>query len=84
MTAAEPIDIELLKVEEDIYGDPIKSEPRQASVFEFETPTKPGKGEKGSKKGSPYNRPAHRRHPESADVEDRVLVTCVDAGMDWE
>lgn len=84
MTAAEPIDLEIFKVEEDIYGDPVKTEPRQETVFEFETPTKPGKGGKGSQKGSPYDRPANRRPPESADVEDRALVTCVDSGMDWK
>jgi hypothetical protein len=85
MTATEPIDLdEEFKVEEDLYGTtPIKKEPRQPTDFEFETPTKPGKGKKVSKNGSPYNRPSPRRHPESANTEDRVLVTLVDSGMDW-
>lgn len=85
MTATEPIDLdEELKVEEeDLYGTPVKKEPRQQTDFEFETPTKSGKGNKGSKKGSPYDRPSPRRHPESANTEDRVLVALVDSGMKW-
>lgn len=82
MTAAEPIDLEAIKFEEDLYGPPLKIE-REPSVFEFETPTKSGKG-KGSNKGSPYERtPSHRRHVEDADVEDRVLVTMIDSGLSW-
>jgi hypothetical protein len=85
MTAAEPIDLDFFKYEEDIYGcDEIKSEPaREPSVFYPETPTKSGKGKKKSNKGSPYNTPSHKRPAEHADVEDRVLVTLVDSNMEW-
>jgi len=82
MTAAEPIDLDLCKFEEDIYGEnvgeKIKDEPREPSV----TPTKSPKKGKG-KHGLPSDRTSRRRHVDDADVQDRVLVTMVDSGVPW-
>lgn len=83
MTAAEPIDLDLCKFEEDIYGEnvaeKVKDEPREPSV----TPTKSRKKGGKAKPGSPSDRTSRRRHVDDADVQDRVLVTMVDSGVPW-
>jgi hypothetical protein len=35
-------------------------------------------------KASPYSKPAPKRRPEDAEMEDRALVALVDSKMPWE
>lgn len=88
----QPIDVDALddvKAEEDIYGTPLKEEGEENATPAPWTPT-PSKSPKTPKKpitpgsSSPYRRPpVHRRHPEDADTEDKVLVTLIDGGMSF-
>lgn len=78
MTSTKPIDLDTFKFEEDLYGEQVKIEKSDPIVdFKPNTPFK-------SLEKSPYAKPVHRRHPEDADMEDRVLVGLVDGGWSWE
>ena len=88
MTSTTPIDLDHFKLEEDLYGDPINTKPEESddegcAVGSDDLKAWSKKGTKMS--NSPYTRrPAHRRHPEGADTEDRVLMALVDEGWSWE
>jgi hypothetical protein len=88
----QPIDVDTLddvKEEEDIYGTPLKEEGEDNATPAPWTPTlskSPNKPKKANvqNSSSPYRRaPVHRRHPEDADTEDKVLITLIDGGMSF-
>ena len=90
MSKAEPIDLETFKFEEeeeDLYGQPIKFEEsdsdREGTVplKYMRTPT--GKTATARRARSPNSTPRHRRNPQDADLEDRVLMRLIDSGMAW-
>jgi hypothetical protein len=78
MTSTQPIDLDTFMFEDDLYGEQAKIEETDPIIDpEPNVPMKP-------QKKSPYAKPVHRRHPEDADTEDRVLVKLVDEGWSWE
>jgi hypothetical protein len=78
MTSAKPIDLDTFEFEEDLYDEQVGTENPDPTIdLEPNTPSK-------SWKKAPYAKPVHRRHPEDADMEDRVLVKLVDEGWSWE
>ena len=80
MTTVEPIDLDTFKFEEDLYGEPVKSEAVQEKDEYDSDPDLPYMP---PLKKARYSKPSHKRHPEDADTEDRVLVSLVDGGWDW-
>jgi hypothetical protein len=88
----QPIDVDALddvKEEEDVYGTPLKQEGEDNATPAPWIPP-PSKSPEKQKKptaqnsSSPYRRPpVHRRHPEDADTEDKVLMTLIDGGMSF-
>jgi hypothetical protein len=80
MTAEAPIDLDSLKVEDDIYGPQIKIEKHYESDPESEIAFKRA----GRRVNPRYFRPSHKRHHEDADIEDRVLINLIDGGLSWE
>lgn len=92
-SAKQPIDVDALddsvKVEEDIYGQTVKEEGGEATPAPWTpSPSKSPKKPKNPNRQNtplPYRRPTiHRRHPEDADTEDKVLMTLIDGGMTWQ
>ena len=91
MSRIEPIDLETFKFEEDddLYGQPIKSEEedsgREGTVpLKYTKPPIVGKKRAAARRAkSPNSIPRHRRNPQDADLEDRVLVRLIDSGMPW-
>ena len=91
MSRAEPIDLETFKfeeVEEDLYGEPIKFDDSDSDgectsipLKYMKTPT--GKTGTSKRARSPNSTPRHRRNPQDADLEDRVLMRLIDSGMPW-
>jgi hypothetical protein len=75
MTTESPIDVDNFTFEEVNFGEPIKPELKEDNSTDTEnfwdTPPKKRKSPK-------------RRHPDDADMEDRVLVELVDSEMSWE
>ena len=91
MSRADPIDLETFikdeGQEEDLYGTPMKCEHEESDRDEtvplkyMKTPT--GKRGTARKARSPNATPRHRRHPQDAELEDRVLMRLIDNGMGW-
>lgn len=90
MSRADPIDLDSFKIEEeaeDPYGTPMKDEQKDSDTDAtvplkyMKTPT----GKKGIArgKGSLNTTPRHRRNPQDAECEDRVLMRLVEHGMEW-
>jgi hypothetical protein len=95
MSRWEPIDLDTIKFEdpigEDIYGENpmMKTEPQDPSAREDTIPFQPPHTPSGKKRHSkhPESSPRgkiHRRAPEDADLEDRVIMRLVDADYGWE
>lgn len=89
MSAEEPIDVDAfsdeIKLEEDLYGKQVKSEqdeePRFTPFLSKPSPSK-GKSPRSPNNDSP-RRNIHRRHPEDADTEDKILMSLIDRGTSW-
>jgi hypothetical protein len=92
MSRAEPIDLDTIKFEEeeeDLYGEPIKSEEPDSDCREGTVPLKYMRTPTGKtaittrRARSPNSTPRHRRNPQDVDLEDRVLMRLIDSGMAW-
>ena len=81
MTAEAPIDVDdFMSEEEDLYGEQIKTKARDDSSSDegeiFDSPSK--------KRRFSHRKPYYRRHPEDAELQDRILVNLVNEGWSWE
>jgi hypothetical protein len=81
MTAEAPIDVDdFMSEKEDLYGEQVKTKPCDDSSSDeveiFDSPSK--------KSRLAYRKPYHRRHPEDAELQDRILVNLVNEGWSWE